>query len=134
MSLFFDPDLYVSETTNPNQLRVKVSTVSPPIELEFSPQEFLLIKRFRSELQRVGVRFVIGSDCESSEPRVIVHELPSAFVDREVSETRRRRPSVAVSIVKVKMIYNLLYINSYWHFSGHRQETKWIRLEARLSA
>ena len=47
------------------------------------------------------MRFVIGSDSEPSNPRVIVHELPCVFVEREVSETRRRRPSVAMEIVKV---------------------------------
>nr|QIC49972.1 DNA mismatch repair protein Mlh3 [Actinia equina] len=93
-------DLCVREPNQIDQPRLKASIVSPPVELEFTSQELLLLKRFRSELQRVGVRFVISSDMDSDESRVIVHELPTPFVDREVSETRRRRPSVAVSIVK----------------------------------
>lgn len=96
-------DLFITTSQCDGSLPcLKSSPVSPPIELEFTPHDLLLIKRFRSDLGRVGVKFVIGCNSESIEPRnIIVHELPCVFVEREVSETRRRRPSVAVVIVKV---------------------------------
>ena len=57
------------------------------------------------EIERIGIRFVISESSQvSQETTILVHGVPSVFVEREVSEVKRGRPSVAVSNVKVMSI------------------------------
>ena len=84
---------------------IKSSTVSPPLELSLFPEEVRLIKTFQSEIERIGIRFVISESSQvSQETTILIHGVPSVFVEREVSEVKRGRPSVAVSNVKVTWI------------------------------
>ena len=83
--------------------RIKSSPVSPPMELSLFFEEVYLIQQYRSEVERIGIRFMIGQSSEfSGVVSIVVFGLPSVFVEREVSEVKRGRPSVAVSVVKVK--------------------------------
>ena len=86
--------------------QIKSSPVSPPLEFALFKEEVRLLKTFRNEMERIGIRFVI---CESSqvseETSISVHGVPSVLVEREVSEVKRGRPSVAVSKVKVSKQY-----------------------------
>lgn len=83
---------------------IKSSKVSPPLELSLFPEEVRLIKTFQSEIERIGIHFVISeSSPVSQETVILVHGVPSVFVEREVSELKRGRPSVAVSNVKVTL-------------------------------
>ncbi|XP_032219608.2 DNA mismatch repair protein Mlh3 isoform X2 [Nematostella vectensis] len=103
-------DLFATSPSDEVKPRVKSVPVSPPIEVDFTPEELRLIKSFRRELERTGLRFVIGS--EPSAFRVIAHELPAVFVEREASELRHRRPSVAASIVKDLIQEQLQHLTS----------------------
>lgn len=64
-----------------------------------------LLKTFQTEIERIGIRFVISESSQVSQETVIfVHGVPSVFVEREVSEVKRGRPSVAISKVKVNVM------------------------------
>lgn len=81
---------------------IKSSLVSPPLEFTFFPEEVQLLKTFQTEIERIGIRFVISESSQvSQETMILVHGVPSVFVEREVSEVKRGRPSVAVSKVQV---------------------------------
>ena len=61
-----------------------------------------MLKTFQTEVERIGVRFVISESSQISQETVIlVHGVPSVFVEREVSEVKRGRPSMVASNVKV---------------------------------
>ena len=97
--------------------RIKSSPVSPPMEVTLFGEEIRLLRTFQCEVERIGVHFVISEsseDCE--ETLVFVHRVPSVLVEREVSEVKRGRPSVAVSKVKVIAFVrtqpNLVFL---WH-------------------
>lgn len=82
---------------------IKSSSVSPPLELSLFPEEVRLLKTFQTEIERIGIHFVISeSSPVSQETMILVHGVPSVYVEREVSEVKRGRPSVAVSNVKVQ--------------------------------
>lgn len=84
---------------------IKTSSVSPPLEFTLFPEEVRLLKTFQTEIERIGVRFVISESSQVSQETVIlVHGVPSVFVEREVSEVKRGRPSVAASNVKVNVM------------------------------
>jgi len=69
------------------------------------PEEVQLLKTFQTEIERIGIRFVISESSQVSQETVIfVHGVPSVFVEREVSEVKRGRPSVAISKVKVNVM------------------------------
>ena len=69
-------------------------------------EEGRLLRTFRSEIERIGIQFAISEGVEDSdEVSVLIHSVPSVFVEREVSEVKRGRPSVAVSKVKVVMLF-----------------------------
>ena len=82
--------------------RIKSSPVSPPMEVRLFGEEIRLLRTFQCELERIGIHFVISESSEDSEETLVfVHRVPSVLVEREVSEVKRGRPSVAVSKVKV---------------------------------
>lgn len=59
------------------------------------------MKASQAEIERIGIRFLISQSSESSEDvSVLVDSVPSVFVEREFSEVKRGRPSVAVDNVK----------------------------------
>ena len=90
---------------NKDKPHIKSSSVSPPLEFTLFPEEVRLLKTFQSEVERIGVRFVISESSQVSQETVIlVHGVPSVFVEREVSEVKRGRPSVAASNVKVNVM------------------------------
>lgn len=65
------------------------------------------MKASQAEIERIGIRFLISQSSESSEDvSVFVDSVPSVFVEREFSEIKRGRPSVAVENVKVSIILN----------------------------
>lgn len=86
--------------------QIKSSPVSPPLEFALFAEEVRLLKTFQTEIERIGVRFVISEASQASEETSIsVHGVPSVLVEREVSEVKRGRPSVAIS--KVKVMYKM---------------------------
>ncbi|CAH3140642.1 unnamed protein product [Pocillopora meandrina] len=90
-----------SDTKTGGKPRIKSSTVSPPLKLCFSQEEIWLLKASQAEIERIGIRFLISQSSESSEDvSVLVDSVPSVFVEREFSEVKRGRPSVAVDNVK----------------------------------
>ena len=94
-----------SDTKTGGKPRIKSSTVSPPLKLFFSQEEIWLLKASQAEIERIGIRFLISQSSESSEDvSVLVDSVPSVFVEREFSEVKRGRPSVAVDNVKVLSI------------------------------
>ena len=94
-----------SDTKTGGKPRIKSSTVSPPLKLCFSQEEIWLLKASQAEIERIGIRFLISQSSESSEDvSVLVDSVPSVFVEREFSEVKRGRPSVAVDNVKVLSI------------------------------
>ena len=85
--------------------RIKSSPVSPPFEIILFAEEIRLLKTFQSEIERIGIHFTIDESVEESdEVSVVIQAVPSVFVEREVSEVKRGRQSVAAS--KVKVIHN----------------------------
>lgn len=87
---------------------IKSSSVSPPLEFTLFPEEVRLLKTFQTEIERIGIRFVIGEYSQvSQETMILVHGVPSVFVEREVSEVKRGRPSVAISKVKVNVMLSI---------------------------
>ena len=65
------------------------------------------MKASQAEIERIGIRCLISQSSESSEDvSVFVDSVPSVFVEREFSEIKRGRPSVAVENVKVSIILN----------------------------
>ena len=87
---------------------IKSSSVSPPLEFTLFPEEVRLLKTFQTDIERIGIRFVIGEYSQvSQETMILVHGVPSVFVEREVSEVKRRRPSVAISKVKVNVMLSI---------------------------
>ena len=98
LELFEDGDLTQTE----GKPRIKSSSVQPPLELFLFPEEVQLLKAFQTEIERIGIRFAISKTKEiSKEVSVLIEGVPSVFVEREVSEVKRGRPSVAVNNVKV---------------------------------
>lgn len=82
--------------------RIKSSAVSPPLEFTLFAEEVQLLTRFQSEIERIGMCFAISESLQlSEETSIFVHRVPSVLVEREVSEVKRGRPSVAVSKLKV---------------------------------
>ena len=82
--------------------RIKSSPVSPPMEVTLFGEEIRLLRTFQCEVERIGIHFVISESSEDSEETLVfVHRVPSVLVEREVSEVKRGRPSVAVNKVKV---------------------------------
>ena len=81
---------------------IKSSPVCPPLEINLFAEEFRLLRTFQTEIERIGIRFVISQSKQvSGEMSLFVHGVPSVLVERELSEVKRGRPSVAVSKVKV---------------------------------
>ena len=99
--------LELFEDTSPDgKPQIKSSSVSPPLQFALFAEEVRLLKTFQTEIERIGVRFVISESAQvSEETSVSVHGVPSVLVEREVSEVKRGRPSVAVS--KVKVMYDM---------------------------
>ncbi|KAL9953856.1 hypothetical protein ACROYT_G041329 [Oculina patagonica] len=92
---------------------IKSSLVSPPLRLSLFPEEVRLLKTFQTEIERIGIRFVISESSHVSQETMIrIHGVPSVFVDREVSEVKRGRPSVAVSNIKALIREHLEHISS----------------------
>ncbi|PFX17093.1 DNA mismatch repair protein Mlh3 [Stylophora pistillata] len=90
-----------SDTKTGGKPRIMSSTVSPPLELFLSREDICLLKSFQAEIERIGIRFIISKSSESSEEvSVLVDSVPSVFVEREFSEVKRGRPSVALNNVK----------------------------------
>ncbi|XP_072172042.1 DNA mismatch repair protein Mlh3-like isoform X2 [Diadema setosum] len=75
---------------------IRAASVTPPIPVRLSPSELRLIQAYRGKLGRVGVGFTLPDDGDC----VLVTALPECVVEREASETKRGRPTVAVSIVE----------------------------------
>ncbi|XP_068682274.1 DNA mismatch repair protein Mlh3-like [Montipora foliosa] len=89
------------DSSSARRPQIKSSSVSPPIEISLFIEEVRLLRTFRSEIERTGIQFAISGGVEDSdEVSVLIHGVPSVFVEREVSEVKRGRPSVAVSKVK----------------------------------
>ena len=98
LELFEDGDLPQAE----GKPRIKSSSVSPPLEVFLFPEEVQLLKTFQAEIERIGIRFALSKTKEiSKEVSVLIEGLPSVFAEREFSEVKRGRPSVAVNNVKV---------------------------------
>ncbi|XP_075470824.1 DNA mismatch repair protein Mlh3 isoform X3 [Ascaphus truei] len=77
--------------------RLKVSVVSPPLELDVTEEQHRLLRVFARSLQNVGLS-VLFPDCPT--PRVLVGEVPMCFVEREANEVHRGRSTVAKSLVE----------------------------------
>ncbi|XP_071486881.1 DNA mismatch repair protein Mlh3-like [Diadema antillarum] len=75
---------------------IRSASVTPPISVRLSPSELRLMQAYRSKLGRVGVGFTVPDDGDC----VLVTALPECVVEREASETKRGRPTVAVGIVE----------------------------------
>ncbi|KAJ7365537.1 DNA mismatch repair protein [Desmophyllum pertusum] len=91
----------------------KSSPVSPPLEFPLFPEEVRLLKTFQTEIERIGISFVIReSSLVSQETMILVHGVPSVFVEREVSEVKRGRPSVAASNVKALIREHLEHVST----------------------
>lgn len=83
------------------------------------PEEVRLLKTFQTEIERIGISFVIReSSLVSQETMILVHGVPSVFVEREVSEVKRGRPSVAASNVKVNIHMNHILSTQEWVLAG----------------
>jgi len=102
---------------------IKSSSVSPPLEFTLFPEEVRLLKTFQTEIERIGIRFVISESSQVLQETVIfLHGVPSVFVEREVSEVKRGRPSVAISKVKVNInvmliteILSTFHVSAFYH-------------------
>ena len=95
-------DLYESVDNN---ICIKSSPISPAMEISLSQDEARLLINYQTEFKRTGIQFEIDSNSNGStevETLVRINGLPSVFVERELSEVRRGRASVARSIVKVE--------------------------------
>ena len=70
-----------------NRPRMKSSPVSPPMEITLFAEEVRLLRTFQTEMERIGIRFVISDSARACDETLIsVHGVPSVFVEREVSE------------------------------------------------
>ncbi|XP_018429839.1 PREDICTED: DNA mismatch repair protein Mlh3 [Nanorana parkeri] len=77
--------------------RLKVSRVSPPLELDVTEEQSRLLRIRAGALQRAGLTLSFRDNCPS---RVLVSEIPQCFVEKKVSETQQRRVMVARKMVE----------------------------------
>ena len=75
------------------------------MEILFTQDEVRLLTSYQAEFRCIGIQFETLGDFNTTWDRELLVKLvglPSVFVERELSEVKRGRPSVAHRIVKVQ--------------------------------
>ncbi|KAL2080484.1 hypothetical protein ACEWY4_024277 [Coilia grayii] len=91
---------YEDDPQQPSQKRLCSSVVSPPLEVDITQEDLRLL---RSRQLFLGV---LGLDVEfppSDRPCVLLHKVPTCFLEKESTRLRRGRPSVVRSLIEVSM-------------------------------
>ncbi|MBN3294905.1 MLH3 protein, partial [Amia calva] len=79
------------------QKRLCSSSVSPPLEIDVTEEEFRMLRSCQPFLRDLGLEMTFAED---GGPRVLVGKVPVCFLEREANELRRGRQTVTKAIVE----------------------------------
>ncbi|KAM4690967.1 DNA mismatch repair protein Mlh3-like isoform 2-T2 [Rhinophrynus dorsalis] len=91
-------DSYEPVPGDSGKRKLKVSLVSPPLELDVTEENYRLLRVLAGSLENVGLSL---SFLDSRVPRVLVAKVPLCFVEKEANETQRGRSTVAKILVEL---------------------------------
>ncbi|XP_070579166.1 LOW QUALITY PROTEIN: DNA mismatch repair protein Mlh3-like [Ptychodera flava] len=75
--------------------QIKSSIVTPPVNISLSAAEVRLLQAFRSDIERLGVKFNVTGDTD-----IEISTLPACLMEKEANHIKRGRQPVAISIIE----------------------------------
>ncbi|XP_053330938.1 DNA mismatch repair protein Mlh3 isoform X2 [Spea bombifrons] len=110
-------DSYEALSEHSGEKRLKVAVVEPPLELDVTDEQHRLFRAFASHFRKLGLclRFP-----DAGVQRVLVTEVPLCFLEKEATETQRRRSPVARKMVESVSVGSLSLTEKMpsWAVSG----------------